>query len=219
MNVLTIIAIVLILLFALRGYHMGALKLIMDLAIFALTVVIVWFATPYTANLLREHTQLEQSIEGKLYSNMMEQEGDGMDMVDSLPLPDSWKNQAVIQEAVDASKEAAAETISSAGAAMLMDCISFLITLVVVFIALRGLAFAFDIIGKLPVIHGVNKILGLCVGGLQGLILLWLLLLLVTVFSTQGFMESIAAQIYESPILSFLYDKNPIAGLFIYFFD
>ena len=67
-------------------------------------------------------------------------------------------------------------------------------------------------------IKGVNRLLGGLAGLLQGLLLVWLLLLLTAIACTSQLGQTLIGEIQESAFLSYLYNHNAILYLFSSFF-
>ena len=73
--------------------------------------------------------------------------------------------------------------------------------------------FRSDLIAKLPVISGVNRMAGALLGGAEGLFFLYLALLLVTAFSSKPWAAGIIAQIESSKWLPYLYHYNLVSKI------
>ena len=69
---------------------------------------------------------------------------------------------------------------------------------------------AADIIGALPVIGTLNHAGGAAVGAVVALVIVWIAFLLITVTYSSEFSASCFAQIQQNPILTFLYENNPL---------
>ena len=84
---------------------------------------------------------------------------------------------------------------------------------ILIYIAAQLLIRWLDVVARLPVLSGVNKMAGALLGGIQGLFFLYLALLLVTAFSTKPWAQAVVAQIESSVWLSFLYHYNLVSKL------
>ena len=93
-------------------------------------------------------------------------------------------------------------------AGLLVNTVGFVLLFVLVYIAVRLIMRWLDIMARLPIISGVNKLTGALLGGAEGLFFLWLLSLLVTAFSQSPWGAMIIAQIESSRWLTFLYHYN-----------
>ena len=67
-----------------------------------------------------------------------------------------------------------------------------------------------NLLSRLPVIHTMNKMGGLLVGLLKGMIILWILCIIITILSGTEQGGYLFAQINESLFLRYIYDHNYI---------
>lgn len=98
---------------------------------------------------------------------------------------------------------------------MILNSIGFVVLFVLVYIVIRLLVRWLDIIARLPILSGINKIAGALLGGIQGLFILWILCLLLTALSGTTLGMSLIRQVEASPWLSFLYNHNFLDALVI----
>ena len=90
----------------------------------------------------------------------------------------------------------------------MINALAFVLTFIAVFVGLWVISIALNIISKLPILNQINKMAGFLVGGLQGVIIVWILFIVITVFSGSELGRTAFQQIESSEILSFIYDKN-----------
>ena len=86
--------------------------------------------------------------------------------------------------------------------------IGFIVTFLLLLIAIWILSIALNIISKLPVLNQINKTTGLIAGLIHGLVLVWILFIFITAFAATDFGQNAFAAIESSSILSFLYNNN-----------
>ena len=96
-----------------------------------------------------------------------------------------------------------ADTVVKAAASILLFA--------VVFILLHIAAAWLDLIARLPIIKGLNQIAGAVLGGVEGLMFLWIVCLVLTALSGTDFGAAAMGQVAASPWLSWLYDHNVIS--------
>ena len=65
-----------------------------------------------------------------------------------------------------------------------------------------------DVIANLPVIHGINQMLGLLLGAVQALAIVWIAFLVITIFSGTAIGKLLMEMIEKSILLGKLYDMN-----------
>ena len=86
----------------------------------------------------------------------------------------------------------------------IMNLAVYILLFIVIFGALEIIAKCLDIVARLPILSGGNKLA-------EGLIFLWLAFLLITAFSTTEWGMNLNRMIESSSWLSFLYDNNLLA--------
>lgn len=96
-------------------------------------------------------------------------------------------------------------------AQLAVDGIAFFVSLIVCAIILHLIGGVLDIASELPVIKGINQVLGLGAGLLYGLLLVWLFFYFVAVMQAFPFGQSLLAVIQQSEFLTALYEDNMLA--------
>lgn len=103
------------------------------------------------------------------------------------------------------------------GSYMDKDIISMLVAIVLFLILcivhrlVSVVFFSAKVVSKLPVVHGIDRVLGGVVGACETVIITWVIFSLVMVFGLGMLGEQIMLYIKESQILSFLYENNYLA--------
>ena len=93
---------------------------------------------------------------------------------------------------------------------MILAIILFLV-LCIVHRIVSVVFFSAKAISKLPVVHGIDRVLGGVVGTCETIIITWVIFSLVMAFGLGVIGEQITLYIKESTILSFLYEHNYLA--------
>ena len=127
-------------------------------------------------------------------------------LIDNLPLPKAIKE--TLQENKEKQETNIKSYITGHVTKIVINALAFVLTFVVIFIGLWVLSFVLNIISKLPIISQINKLAGFLVGGLQGLIIVWIFFVVLTFLSGSEFGAKAFEQINNNKILTFLYDKN-----------
>ena len=96
---------------------------------------------------------------------------------------------------------------------IILNAISFVLVFLGVSIIMRIIIRCLNLLSRLPVIHTMNKMGGMLVGLLKGLILLWLICIVITIMSGTETGIYLYGQINESPFLKYIYDNNMIMAL------
>lgn len=220
MNIFTWIVLLVLLLFALRGYRRGFVKTLVSIAFFFLAVLLVQFFTPYISEFLKEHTPVydyvsEQCREAFLTEEEEKDEASRLEqtqIIEDLPLPETLKEE-LLKNNNKAGYERLAvgsfsEYIAGYMADLILNLITYVVALLVVFVLLRIASMALDILTHIPVLHGLNHVFGLVIGLAQGVVVIWIAFLIITICSSTRLGGQLLGMIYESPILEALYDGN-----------
>lgn len=223
MNVLTAIVILIFVIAGLRGYQKGFVKSLASLVSVLLSFVLVNLVNPYVTDFLKEHTPAFTYIEDKcadafsvaMTGSAATEAGASLlqdEAIDSLPLPETLKNMLRQSNTSEYyAKQAVrsfSEYVPKFMANLILTIISFVITWILVIVFLWLAVKALDLMAHLPVIKGINQALGIFVGVFQGLVIVWLVFMVITVFSHTDTGRQLMAMISENPFLETLYNTN-----------
>ena len=109
--------------------------------------------------------------------------------------------------------EALQDYVGSYLADIMLRILVFVVLFLAIFILLRVLVFWMDLIAKLPILSGLNQIAGAVLGGLEGLVFVWIGCMILTLASGTGLGGQIMSQVDISPWLSWLYENNLLSYL------
>jgi len=214
MNWMLVIVLVIIILNALTGLKVGLTKILFSLFSFIIAMAISVWISPVVNNMLKNNEKFYEKTKQKMEAILFEglENTDGIDeLIGELPLPKSIKESLIKNKS---QKETNAKSYIAAHVTdIALKAMSFIISFVVVFIGLWVISIALNIISKLPILNQINKLAGLLVGGLQGLVVVWIIFTTVTMFSGTELGSTAFKQIESSSILSFLYDKNILTNV------
>lgn len=99
------------------------------------------------------------------------------------------------------------------GEHVLTRIVLILIIFGIVASAFKWLLKVLNVLTKLPIIHGLNKLLGLGIGLIEGFLLVWLLLYIIQIRQGVLFGFDIEALIDQNEFLQFLYLNNLVEYL------
>ncbi len=217
------------LLFFVIGYLRGFIKEIISVVFIFLAIAIVAFINPHVNRFIKENTPVYSSIEKTCTNYITEQIGQAgdkaalsvnqqMGILKDLSLPDVVKNliqknnTAEIYEKLEVSTFA--EYISAYLANLITNCISFLVSFILVTLLLRTASFILNIFARLPVINGVNRLLGGLLGVGKLLIFIWIAMIAATILCKTEPGKMLLDMINADKILSWIYQNNLIAKYF-----
>ena len=231
MNWLLIFALAIIGVFAFIGWRVGFVKSVFSLVSTIAVIIITILVSPIVTNMLKSNEKISGSIQNKLEQvidlsgvaeNLSpEEEKDPLAFIDGLQLPSSIKNtiKDSLTATMEEKKEAAADFVGDKLNSLekyicelltniILNALGFFITFILAAVGVAVLCFVLDLLSKLPVLRQINTIAGVGVGALEGLIILWIVFIIITMLGSTGFGQSCLTLIGESKILSFLYDSN-----------
>lgn len=132
--------------------------------------------------------------------------------IEELHLPDILKNLLIRNNTEKVYKELAVNSfndyVPKFMANLIMNIISFVVTWIIVASFIWLAVMTLDVIANLPIIHGVNQLLGLVLGAGQALMIVWIVFLAVTVLTGTAIGKSLMEMIEKSILLSKIYDGN-----------
>lgn len=207
------------------GYRRGFIKEIVSMFFLVFAFTVVWFANPYIDNFLRENTSAYQTIYRKcdqLVDKVSDESGirsNSEQLIDKLPVPEIIKKNILKNNTSDVYQRLSADSfreyIVRYLSDMFMKGISFIISFTLATILIRALAYLLDIIAKLPVLNGINRIIGALLGTTKALIVVWIIMLILTLLCNTRLGAQAMEYVRKDTILSVLYDNNILVRIFM----
>lgn len=214
-------------LFGLNGYRKGFVKIAYSLVAIVLSIVLVSVLTPYVKDMLMEKTQLYTKLTDKctvrIEENYTDKTSEKPENQQNLLEQAGVKLPAALTTTVNCmlqNEETSSDLYHMAGrqvALWILCAISFVLTLILVAIVIELVGGILNIVTKLPVLHGFNRIMGFGAGLVQGLLVLWLAAVVLTIFCTSKTVQPVMEAIYANKYLTFLYENNGILYFVSYF--
>ena len=238
MNWLLLIAIAIIGVCAFAGWRAGFVKSVFSLVSTIAVIIITILVSPIVTGMLKSNDTISGTIQSRLemvidLSGIAEnlssdEKQDPASFVDGLELPESIKDTikasltetlreketeaaAFVGESLDALETYICELLTD----IILNAIGFFVTFLVAAAGVALLCFVLDILSKLPVLHQINTLAGVALGALEGLVILWIAFVIITMLGSTTFGQNCMAMISESKILSFLYDSNIISKILL----
>lgn len=94
---------------------------------------------------------------------------------------------------------------------------SFFLTFIIGLILSSIISGLLGIVSKIPVIKGTNRVAGLFVGAINGLVIVWIGFYLIAIFSSTEGGRVLLTYIYESQLLTTLYENNLLMTIIAFF--
>lgn len=215
-DILTWITIGILIYFAVDGYLKGFVKKLGVFVSLIITTILVWIVTPYITEYLMTNTNLYDFFRQNTVEYLSEANGvrdnsvydNQLVTIDSYNIPNSLKeslrennNQQVYNSMMVSIFE---DYVSAFIAKELVRIIAFICSYIMIFSIFKITILSMEVLTKLPSIEGINQKLGFVFGLFQGLMLIWILLLALSVFAGKYFFEIVE----KSLLLKFLYNNN-----------
>ena len=226
MNKLLLVVGAIFLISIIVGYVRGFLKIAVSLAITVASIFLVMAISPHISAWLQESTAIEETVKNKLEEMIEMPEGMSPETLASVEIPREQQialiegaglpgmiRDMLLENNNSEAYQALGVTnfvdyIGSYITKLIADIIAFLVAWMIVTIIARILMGVIGIIGKIPVIGGVNKLVGAVVGAGIALIIVWILFILVTLLYNTTVGQACMTDIAASQILTKLYDGN-----------
>lgn len=207
------------------GYKRGFLKIVASMLATIAIIVLVTILTPYVSEGIRSVTPVEEVMQEKCIDMLIpDKSGDDKVIEDDLSdekqrklieeskLPKMFQDMLVVNNNDEVYELLGVTTfgeyVGTYFAKVITDIIAFLVTLLIVTILVRTVLCMVGVIDKLPVIGGMNRVAGGIIGIGTGLIIVWVLFLVITVFYDNSISQACLEDISENRILQVLYDSN-----------
>lgn len=222
------------------GFSRGFLRVIYSMLTWIAILVFVTWATPYVANVLTEKTNIDNRIESNLDEKLHElvigdTNGQKEDREPDTQNPGQGKKNyrdlqmklpdAVTNKLFDTNKIAdqilegsgAYDVVAGRATDLVMRVISFVLVLLIAVISFHLLSVVLKVVEKLPLIGGINRLLGLFAGLVKGILIIWLAFAIIAMAGTTDIGIALISYIYESPLLIWAYENNFVLTLLMTF--
>lgn len=220
-NWLPIVTGVYLVIMILYGHYRGFIRLAVSLVALVAALVIVNLSMPAVTTFLKENTQIHKSLQDsmKKASGLESAGGDDEELpamqraiIENLNLPQQMKDALIENNNHEIYQmlgvEAFTDYVGNYLADMILNTLGFIIMFVIVYFILQLLMRWLDILARLPLLSGINKVAGALLGGVEGLIFLWIICLVITACAGTSWGMSLIKQIESSNWLSFVYNNN-----------
>ena len=152
--------------------------------------------------------------------NQLESEistGEQMSLIDTLKIPEVLKMSLSENNNKEVYKALGVDGFSSYIAAYMASGVvnvgSYLLVFFFTGLILKLIIYVLDIVARMPVLRGINRFGGLFLGAGQGLLVVWIGFLIVTLIYTTPIGQTLMKQIHDSEILSYLYNHNYLLNI------
>lgn len=228
MDMLLVVVLVILGGFGLHGYLRGMVRVLFSLVAIFLTIGLATALTPYTEEFLRTRTPVYETVKEKCTEHIQQQaqerqeqgaESKQMDLtLFGLQIPEEFQSffSEHVTDGADKLIEdmGVYEKLGDYAANFVLQRLSWILSFTIILILLSVMVHMLDLITKLPVLKSINRLGGLIIGLLEGVIVVWLLFLVIVLCQSSEIGKEMMASIQRQPILKFMYDYNMIEQLF-----
>lgn len=227
MNILLVVIAAFFVVQAVIGMKRGLIKTVFSMFSVVVALIATALFSPVVAQKLQDHEKVmgyftEKTAELLPFDrvesmlNLENKQSEQQKFLDSLPLPKSIRKQLMESNTKNYYKELGVDSfqayLSNYIACMIISAVAFAATFFAMVILLKVLCFSLDLISKLPLLNQVNHLLGMAVGILYALLLVWVGGVILMAFSGTEAGRGLMGMVNDSQILSFLHNNNPLLG-------
>lgn len=211
------------------GWHKGFLRIVISFAGTIVIIIATAVMSPKLSRYVVENTGIYERTQEKVTEVFLENlvppdeektedravsedEGSGSSYLKDLDLPDILKNDLIEKTASEMYQALVAvvikDYVSVYLARIIVNAGSFVAMYAALSLALWVVVKSSDIISKIPVIKGFNKMLGALTGVAQALIIVWVFFFVVIMFMGNETGSRLLRDVQASSFLRYLFNNN-----------
>lgn len=205
------------------GLKKGLIKMVFSLVSTIVALLVAMLFSPVVSGMMKSNEAIVGFFDEKISAVVdftpeeaqEETESKQESLIASLPLPETFKETLLENNTLDnyAAMQAQnfEEYVCRQITNVIINAIAFVVTLLLAVIALAILCNVLNLIAKLPLLKQINAAAGLAAGVAEGLLLVWILFVILTMFAGTEFGSEAMSMIAENPLLDFLYKNNMVS--------
>jgi len=207
-----------------RGYRRGFLRIAVTFIGTLFILVAVKKITPYVSDYLIKNTDTYNSIQEKItekfaelnsrYDNTIPENQELT--INSYDMPEAMKDNLIINNTEEMYETLLVnvfeEYVSAYLAKTAIRAAAFVSMFILLYIIFKILLFAVDLISRIPIIKGLNKMAGACLGLIESLLIVWVFYIIVVMFIGEDTGAVLFDMIARSRFLSALFNSNILLG-------
>ena len=205
--IVDLILIACFILFIFVGYKKGLAGSLIKLCSFVIALILALALYKPVANVIKDNTQIDENIKSTIVETFGQQEQTQEEnMPKDLVQNISSEIENATSEAVNNIAQSISDTIINIGAGIVIFIVARLLLIIVSIFAKQ--------IVKLPIIGLVDKVGGIAYGAVEGIVIIYIVLGLISLSSLIWVDNAVVTAITNSGIGSFLYNNNIILKIF-----
>ena len=202
--IVDLVIVALIALCIILGYVRGLTGSLIKILSFVLSIVIAFILFVPISNLIIDNTQIDEKIETSIRQTILKQD---TEEENNMPTTVTEYINAQIEEGSNQAKEAIVDTTARDVSVITVKAGTWILLFIIARLALICLKFITGLIAKLPVIKQFDKIGGIIYGALEGLVITYVALAIIT-FIAPITSNNITDTINGSYLGSAMYNNN-----------
>ena len=213
----------------LYGHYRGFIKIAVSAMSLFITLFAARVAIPQAAAWLEHNTAVYETMkESALKASGLDEKMEEMAqtaglagkageraVIESLEIPDQIKKLLIENNNGEIYQEMGVQIFEDYVGKYLADRVIRVIMFIVFYAFLHIIIVWLNLISRLPILYGLNKIAGAVLGLAEALIFIWVGALVLTLFSGSEIGKSMIEQINGSIWLTWLYDHNMLSYLVV----
>lgn len=216
---------------AVEGWRKGLIRTAVSMISILLVLAMAGWLNPYISDFIRQNTDWQETIKescketilsGIDEQNIPDLEGQ-KDIIEELPLPQTMKNQLIQNNTAETYQKMVAngfaDYLAEYIAYGIVNGIAFVVAYIAAVIILKLILYALDILVQLPVIGGVNKLGGMILGAVQGILWIWVAMLVITLICNTEVGQYLMREIEKTEVLSWIYHNNYLVKIVMSFLE
>lgn len=224
MNWLLIVVAAILIGYAFNGRRRGFIRTVFALFSTIIALMLTVWISPVISKQFQENNKVMGFVTEKVekiipFSDMGDKVADQVEFINKLPMPKAIKHTLVENNTADVYKAMAVnsfkEYISNSISRIIINAASFIVIMLIILIGLALLCEALNIISKLPIINGLNKTAGLLAGLIQGIVVVWIGCIFLTVLGGTKIGQNIFEMINDNTFLSIIYNNNLLLNFIV----
>ena len=209
--IVDLVIVAVIALFVIIGYVKGLTGSLIKIVSFALSLVIAFMLFVPVSNFIIDNTQIDESIEKTIREVIISDE-EGTNKNEEMPSAITDYINQKVEEAANSAKQEIVDSTAKDVTITIVKAGTWIALFLIARIALIFLKFITSLITKLPVIKQFDKIGGIIYGLIEGLIITYLALALIS-FITPMTNGKLSESINKSYIGSQMYNNNILLNI------
>lgn len=228
MNILEIVVAVIMLIYILRGIKNGLILTVCSFLTLFVAIGVTQIITPEVSSRLRENEKivsfLTEQVDNVLFDSSENEEikyEKSNSVIEGLGIPEVIKDGLIANNIKKTYQSLGVSSVEGYVSLYIsysiINCITYVIVFLVSIILLKIIVYAINLVSKLPVINTLNKFGGMVIGLFEGVIIVWIGFIVITMLGSTQWGIQLYDQINKSIWLSYLYNNNLILNTLWHF--